>query len=80
MSLIVTPGSSLSDVVGAYAGWSGSFADAGDVNFGEGGLTFLASDDVQLDVNGGWALDADDWFFGAGVAIRWGSRWIEPVG
>lgn len=74
ISLVVTPGVSLTDVVGFYAGWAGFFADAGDVNYGEAGFTFLASDDLQLDVNGGWALDADDWFFGAGAAIRWGSR------
>ncbi len=74
VSVIVTPGVALSDGVGAYAGWAGFFADAGDVNYGEGGLTFLLNEDAQLDVNGGWALDADDWFFGAGVAIRWGNR------
>lgn len=74
VSVIVTPGIALSDVMGAYAGWAGFFSDAGDVNFGEGGLTFLLDDDAQLDVNGGWALDADDWFVGAGVAVRWGNR------
>lgn len=74
ITLIVTPGVSLTDVVGFYAGWAGLFADFDDVNYGEAGFTFLASDDLQLDVNGGWALDADDWFFGAGAAIRWGSR------
>ena len=73
-TLIVTPGVSLTDVVSAYAGWAGFFADTGHVNFGEGGLTFLMNDDAQLDVNGGWALDAEGWFFGAGVAIRWGNR------
>lgn len=74
VSVVVTPGVALSDVVGAYAGWAGFFADSGDINFGEAGLTLLLNDDAQLDVNGGWALDADDWFFGAGVAIRWGNR------
>lgn len=74
VSLIVTPGVALSDAVGAYAGWAGFFADGGDVNFGEAGLTFLLDDDAQLDVNGGWALDADDWFFGAGIAVRFGNR------
>jgi len=74
ISVIVTPGVSLSDEVGAYAGWAGFFSDDGDVNFGEGGLTLLASPDVQLDVNGGWALDGDGWFVGGGVAIRWGAR------
>ena len=72
-SVIVTPGLSLADGVGAYAGWAGFFAEGADVNFGEGGLTFLVNDDVQLDVNGGWALDADDWFFGVGAAFRWGA-------
>ncbi|MDX1495162.1 MAG: transporter [Longimicrobiales bacterium] len=72
VSVVVTPGMSLSDAVGAYAGWAGFFSGGGDTNFGEAGVTFLASPDLQLDVNGGWALDGDEWFLGAGAAIRWG--------
>lgn len=74
LSLIVTPGVSLGEGVGAYAGWAGSFSSGADVHFGEAGLTFAPSPDVQLDVNGGWSLagdfDGTEWFFGGGVAIR----------
>jgi len=69
-SVIVTPALSLGGGVGAYVGWAGQFSDAGDTHFAEGGITFLASDDLQLDVNGGWDVETDDWFLGAGVAVR----------
>lgn len=70
----VTPGISLTDQVGAYAGWAGSFSDSGDTNWIEGGLTFLANSDMQLDVNGATSPDTDQWFIGAGIAIRTGTR------
>lgn len=73
-SVIVTPGIALGDGFGAYGGWAGFFTDAGDVDYGEAGLTYLASDDLQVDLNGGWGLDSDEWFVGAGVAMRWGAR------
>lgn len=39
----------------------------------DGGFTYLLSNDLQLDVNGGVGLSdaADDYFVGAGVAYRW---------
>lgn len=70
----VTPGISLTDRVGAFAGWAGSFSDGGDTNWIEGGLTFLANADLQLDVNGATSPDTDQWFFGVGMAIRTGIR------
>lgn len=73
-SVIVTPGIALGDGFGVYGGWAGFFSDGGDANYGEAGLTYLASDDVQVDMNGGWGLDSDAWFLGAGVAMRWGAQ------
>ena len=72
VSAVVTPGVSLRGGFGAYGGWAGYFVEDGDVNYGEAGLTYLAGDDVQLDLNGGWGLDSDEWFLGAGIAVRWG--------
>ena len=69
----VTPGVALDGGFGVYGGWAGTFVSGGDVNFVEAGGTFLADTDVQLDVNGAWAVDTDDWFIGAGFAIRWGA-------
>ena len=70
----VTPGVSLGGGFGLYGGWAGSFASGGDVNWLEGGATLLATPDVQLDLNGAWSVDADAWFFGAGVAFRLGAN------
>ena len=70
----VTPGISLTDQVGAYAGWAGSFSDGGDANWIEAGLTFLASPDMQLDLNGATSPDTDQWFLGVGMAVRTGRR------
>ena len=72
-SLIVTPGVSLGRGVGVYGGWAGFFTEGPDNHFAEGGLTFLPSTDVQLDVNAGWSTDTDEWFVGAGMAVRWGA-------
>jgi len=72
-SLIVTPGVSLGGGFGAYAGWAGFFADGADAansHFAEGGFTYLPNDNLQLDLNGGWDVDSDDYFLGFGLAIR----------
>ena len=86
ISASVTPAVSVGHGFGVYAGWAATFEDmvdcepgngcrrGGDDHIGEAGVTFLASSDVQLDLNGGWDLDADAWFIGTGIALRWGAR------
>ena len=74
VSVIVTPGVSLDGGFGLYGGWAGFLTDAGDTHFAEAGITFLPNPDLQLDLNGGWTPDGDDWFLGGGVALRWGAR------
>ena len=69
-SLVLTPGFSVEGGFGVYAGWAGAFSDSGDTSFAEAGVTYLATPNMQLDLNGGWSLDEDDWFFGAGLAVR----------
>lgn len=70
----VTPSLALTDRVGAFAGWAGSFWDGGDESWIEGGLTLLAGPDLQLDVNGATSPDTDRWFVGVGAAVRTGGR------
>jgi len=70
----VTPGLSLANDLGAYAGWAGSFAESGDTNWIEGGLAFVASPDLQLDLNAATSPDTDQWFVGVGVAVRTRTR------
>ncbi|MBT8395433.1 MAG: transporter [Gemmatimonadetes bacterium] len=76
LTLILTPSVSLSsDVsISAYGGYAGFYADSGNTHYGEGGVTWLPSADLQLDLNGGFNLDSGDYFFGVGVATRWGGR------
>jgi Putative MetA-pathway of phenol degradation len=69
-ALIITPGVSLGGGLGAYAGWAGFFSDAGDRNFAEGGFSYLASDDLQFDLNSGWEVESGDYFLGFGFAVR----------
>jgi len=74
-AVIVTPGISLGGGYGAYAGWAGTLSsDLEDQHILEGGLTYLPGPDLQLDVNGGFDLERDAWFLGAGLATRWGAR------
>lgn len=69
-SVIVTPSLSLGGGVGAYAGWAGAFTSDVDTHFAEAGFVYLANASIQLDVNAGWDVDRDDWFLGAGAALR----------
>lgn len=69
-SVIVTPSVSLGGGVGAYAGWAGAFTSGTDTHFAEAGFVYLANADIQLDLNAGWDVDRDDWFLGAGLALR----------
>lgn len=72
-SVIATPALSLGGGFGVFAGWAGSFSSDGDAHFAEGGLTYLPTPDIQLDLNGGRDVERGDWFLGVGLATRWGS-------
>ncbi len=70
-------GIALGPRVGTFAEVFGSFAlaDAGSsAHLVDGGLTYLVSDAVQVDVSGGggFAGDPVDWFLGAGLSLRLG--------
>jgi len=56
----------------AYVGYAGFYDDGPNANWVEGGLTFLANPDTQLDVNTGLRVDdnGNDFFLGVGVAHR----------
>ena len=45
-------------------------------HYGDGGFTFLLSDDIQWDIRAGVGLNeaADDYFVGTGVSIRFRKR------
>jgi len=62
----------LTEATGAYVGYAGFYDDGPNANWVEGGLTFLANPDTQLDVNTGLRVDdnGNDFFLGVGVAHR----------
>jgi hypothetical protein len=66
---VALPGSAPVAVYGGYAGYYAA-GDA-DLHYIEGGLTWLRTADLQLDVNGGVDVEGDGWFVGIGVAKRW---------
>jgi hypothetical protein len=70
--LIPTLSFGLTETTGAYVGYAGFYDDGPSANWVEGGLTFLATPDTQLDVNTGLRVDdnGDDFFLGLGVAHR----------
>jgi len=72
-SVTVTPAHAFPGVAGLafYGGWAGSFSDGSDDHVLEAGVTYLAGTEIQLDVNGGWDPDSDDFFVGIGIAHRW---------
>jgi hypothetical protein len=67
---------SLADRLGGYTEWFCLAPDGADTNHNEnyfdGGLTFLATDNLQLDIRAGVGLNAAaaDLFTGAGLSIR----------
>lgn len=65
----------LSDRWGAYLEYFGAYPSAGrgTEDFVNAGLTYLISNDLQLDARVGYGLNDrdDDFFVGAGTAIRW---------
>lgn len=56
----------------AYVGYGGFFRDGPNTNWVEGGLTFLAAPNTQVDLNTGLRVDdnADQFFLGIGLAQR----------
>lgn len=63
----------LNDQIGAYVGYAGTYNDGPNQNFVEGGLTFLATPNTQLDVNTGFRIDDNvdtGFFLGLGIAQR----------
>lgn len=70
----VALGFGLTDSLGGYIEFFGDvgLSAAGDTHSFDGGLTYLISDDFQLDVLAGVGIsdNADDWFAGAGVSYR----------
>ncbi len=71
-----TVGYSLSDKVGAYAEWFAFFPHSAETarpqHYGNGGFTYLISDNVQWDIRVGVGLNdaANDYFVGTGLSIR----------
>ena len=71
-----TIGYSLTEKLGAYTEYFGLYPDGADTtspeHFFNAGFTLLQSNDVQWDIRGGTGLndEADDYFFGAGLTIR----------
>jgi hypothetical protein len=67
---------SLTDRVGAYTEWFAFFPSGADTettqHFVDGGFTFLATDNVQLDIRAGKGLSAGgvDYFLGTGASFR----------
>jgi hypothetical protein len=73
----VAYGLSLTDNLGAYIEYFGFYFDGlvggRPENYLDGGLTYLLSNDVQLDVRAGVGLNqaADDYFTGVGYSVRY---------
>jgi len=68
-------GMGLTERLGAFVEFFGAIpanGPGGPENSFDGGFTYLVSDNFQFDVEAGKGLseDADDWFFGVGVAYR----------
>ncbi|WP_179862247.1 transporter [Longibacter salinarum] len=62
----------INDQVGAYVGYYGEYTEFANTNFVEGGLTFLANENTQLDLNTGYRVDdnLDQFFIGLGLSQR----------
>lgn len=58
--------------VGGYVGYGGFYRAGANTNFVEGGVTYLASLNTQLDLNTGLQVDThgNDFFVGVGLAHR----------
>jgi hypothetical protein len=74
-SASLTAGLSLTDRLGVYLegfGFSAEVADGSSTSYVNSGLTYLLSNDLQLDVRIGAGLDDPhpNWFAGLGAAVR----------
>ncbi|GIK23735.1 MAG: hypothetical protein BroJett005_31490 [Ignavibacteriota bacterium] len=77
-SASVSLGMSVAERIGAYAEYFGFYPNAHGsdcAHYLNGGLTFLITEDLQLDVRAGLGLneEADDFFTGVGFAWRFGT-------
>ena len=71
-ALIITPSVSVPNSnLGVYFGYAGFYADSGELHFIEGGLALLATPNLQLDLNGGYEIENEDFFVGVGFATRY---------
>jgi hypothetical protein len=76
-SASVALGIGLTDRLGAFVEYFGFYpsgrSNEADTHYADGGLTWLLTQDLQLDARIGFGLndDADDVFVGAGFAVRW---------
>jgi hypothetical protein len=67
---------SLTNKLGAYTEWFAFFPSGADTarteHYGNGGFTYLITDDMQFDIRAGIGLndEAVDYFFGTGLSIR----------
>lgn len=71
-----TLGRDLSEDWGVYAEYFGIFSEANSVqagseNYVNGGFTFAATDNLQLDVRSGFGLNSDAANFFSGVGLSW---------
>ncbi|RMH14772.1 MAG: hypothetical protein D6701_10920, partial [Gemmatimonadetes bacterium] len=72
LSLLVTPTFPIPGVdgVGGYVGYAGAFREGRDAHVVEWGVAWTDGPDLQWDVNAGYDPRSNDWFLGAGVAVR----------
>lgn len=62
----------INERTGAYVGYYGQYTEFNNINFVEGGFTYLVNNDLQVDLNGGLRVDdtQDLFFFGVGLSTR----------
>jgi hypothetical protein len=76
ISASLSSGLSVTERLGAYLEWYGfseETPDGATTHYLDGGMSFLVTNDLQLDARIGTGLnDADpDWYAGVGASVRW---------
>src|SRR6185436_8633267 len=76
VSVSLTSGLSITERLGAYLEWYGfseETLEGPTTHYVNGGVSFLVTNDLQLDARIGTGLnDADpDWYAGVGASVRW---------